>query len=78
MKGLGWFTAAVVALTTIAVAAQTTAPQPQSRASMSVDQVIATWKPTPKDVAQKMIAKYGQPQEITSNRLVWHNSGPWK
>jgi hypothetical protein len=25
-----------------------------------------------------MIEKYGQPQEITTNRLVWHNNGPWK
>jgi len=25
-----------------------------------------------------MIAKYGQPEEASSMRLVWHNNGPWK
>lgn len=25
-----------------------------------------------------MIAKYGQPQEVTANRLIWHDNGPWK
>ena len=24
-----------------------------------------------------MIGKYGQPQEVTANRLIWHNNGPW-
>ena len=45
---------------------------------MTADQAIAKWKPTPQDVAKKMLAKYGQPQEVTANRLVWHNNGPWK
>lgn len=45
---------------------------------MSADQVIAKWKSTPRDVAKTMIAKYGQPQEVTANRLIWHNDGPWK
>jgi hypothetical protein len=25
-----------------------------------------------------MIKKYGQPQEVTPNRLIWHDNGPWK
>jgi hypothetical protein len=25
-----------------------------------------------------MIKKYGQPQEVTSKRLVWHQNGPWR
>ena len=25
-----------------------------------------------------MIKKYGAPQEVTANRLIWHNNGPWK
>ena len=62
----------------VGAAAQSSAPQPKSAGSQSADQVIASWKPTPQDVAKKMIAKYGQPQEVTANRLVWHNNGPWK
>jgi hypothetical protein len=25
-----------------------------------------------------MIEKYGQPDEVTAMRLVWHDNGPWK
>lgn len=39
---------------------------------------IANWPQTSKMVAQEMIAKYGQPQGVTSEMLVWNNNGPWK
>jgi hypothetical protein len=57
------------------VAAQrtSTAPPPQS-----AEQAIASWKAKPREVAQQMIKKYGTPQEVTANRLIWHNNGPWK
>lgn len=42
------------------------------------EQVIASWKTAPKDAAQKMIEKYGEPAEVTNMRLVWHDNGPWK
>jgi hypothetical protein len=44
----------------------------------NVDRIISKWKKTPQEVARKMIAKYGQPQEASSMRLIWHNNGPWK
>jgi hypothetical protein len=69
------FGAGVVVL---GAAAQSAPPQAQSHGAATADKVIANWKPTPKEVAQKMITKYGQPQEVTANRLVWHNNGPWK
>ena len=65
-------------LVALGATAQSAPPQTQSQATASADKVIANWKPTPKDVAQKMIGKYGQPQEVTANRLIWHNNGPWK
>jgi hypothetical protein len=40
--------------------------------------LIAKWKPKPQEVARKLIEKYGQPQEVTANRLIWHKAGPWK
>jgi hypothetical protein len=45
---------------------------------MMASDVIGNWKPTPKKAAMKMIAKYGQPDEVTDMRIVWHNNGPWK
>jgi hypothetical protein len=44
----------------------------------SAKQVIQNWKKTPKEAAEKTIAKYGQPDEVTPQRLVWHNNGPWE
>lgn len=44
----------------------------------TVNEVISDWNDTPKDVAQKMIDKYGMPDEVTQNRLIWHNNNPWR
>jgi hypothetical protein len=79
-RSLGLAAATIVsaAIFTIAVTAQSSPPQRHEQESLSADRVIANWKATPKEVAQKMIAKYGQPQEVTANRLIWHDNGPWK
>lgn len=39
---------------------------------------VANWPSKPKEVADKMISKYGAPNEVTATMLVWHNNGPWK
>jgi len=43
-----------------------------------VEDVIANWKDQPKKIGKKLIEQYGQPDEITNERLVWHQNGPWK
>lgn len=43
-----------------------------------VDHITASWKAEPKALAQKIVAKYGMPQEASANRLIWMNNGPWK
>jgi hypothetical protein len=48
------------------------------QASLSAEEVIQNWKETPQKAAHAMIKKYGQPQEVTEERLVWHDNGPWK
>ena len=42
------------------------------------ESVIANWKTGPQQLARNLIAKYGPPQEVTPQRLVWHNNTPWK
>ncbi|MBA3271506.1 MAG: hypothetical protein H0T71_13450 [Acidobacteria bacterium] len=74
----GLFIAAPLMAVALAAAPQSAATQQKPHASMNAEQVIAAWKAVPQDVAKKMLAKYGQPQEVTANRLVWHNNGPWK
>ncbi|HWJ26129.1 MAG TPA: hypothetical protein VNS32_06275 [Flavisolibacter sp.] len=43
-----------------------------------VKQIISKWSAKPKEVANAMIAKYGNPNEATANLLIWYNNGPWK
>ncbi len=49
-----------------------------SQAALSAKKVIQDWKETPRRAAQQMIKKYGEPEEVTEDRLVWHDNGPWK
>jgi hypothetical protein len=46
--------------------------------TVTVEQMIASWKSKPQQVARTMIAKYGLPQEATPMRLIWHATGTWK
>ncbi len=39
--------------------------------------VIANWKSGPQAIARNLLAKYGPPQEVTPQRLVWNNNTPW-
>lgn len=50
----------------------------QSGSTMKAEQVIANWKSAPKAAAEKMLKKYGEPDEVTNMRLIWHDNGPWK
>ncbi|MHC8413270.1 DUF4142 domain-containing protein [Pseudomonas sp. Hz4] len=44
----------------------------------SVEKIVAGWPERPRLGANEMMAKYGPPQEATSERLVWHNAGAFK
>ncbi len=44
---------------------------------MSLDEVLASWPETPREVAMTTIEKYGQPDGVTESRLIWHDTGPW-
>jgi hypothetical protein len=69
---------AVMTFFGVAVAIGTAQQSPPAGSSPQAEQAIASWKDKPAEVARTMIKKYGQPQEVTSNRLVWHRNGPWK
>ena len=68
MKGLKFAFATLVALGAGLSAA----------ADNDAKDVIAGWPETPKMVAETTIAKYGQPDGVTSEKLIWMNKGPWK
>jgi hypothetical protein len=39
---------------------------------------VSGWPAKPREVANTIIDKYGPPNEITAEMLVWNNKGPWK
>jgi hypothetical protein len=45
---------------------------------VSLQQVTQNWNATARDAAKRMFEKYGAPQEVTANRLVWRDNRPWK
>lgn len=57
-----------------------TAPGTSARnpGSAAYEQLIRDWPEVPREVAQKMVQKYGPPHEATPSLLVWNNTGPWK
>jgi len=46
--------------------------------SDEVDRVIQHWQDNQKKTVHVMMDKYGQPDEVTQNRVIWHNRSPWK
>lgn len=53
----------------------TTAVQSPDWTMQSVQDLVQDWKETPKGVADEMLEKYGVPQGVTDNMLIWHDSG---
>jgi len=45
---------------------------------LTVSETIENWPQASREAAQLVIKKYGEPQEITEARLIWHRAGPWK
>lgn len=43
----------------------------------AVNKLLGAWPAGPRLAGEQMMAKYGAPQEATSERLVWHNAGPY-
>lgn len=54
------------------------AAAPASADRAMLDKTIAQWPERPRLGAQLMISQYGAPQEATSEKLVWHDQGPYK
>lgn len=44
----------------------------------TVDRIIAAWGARPRLGAVQILEKYGEPQEASGMKLVWHNAGPFK
>ncbi len=47
-------------------------------AMTTVDEFVASWPDTPREVAQTVMEQYGPPHEATPSRLIWFDNAPWK
>ncbi len=71
----------VLAIGTPAMADNTTkaAKKPATAKAMAdANKMLGTWPPGPQLAGQEMMAKYGAPQEVTSERMIWRDAGPYK
>lgn len=48
-----------------------------SREKQRVEHLIAGWDEKARLLAGRLLEKYGNPDEATAGRLIWHNSGEW-
>lgn len=44
----------------------------------SLDEILENWEDDPAEVARGVVDEYGEPDEVTPNRLIWYDNGPWK
>ena len=50
----------------------------QRQGQVSLQELTANWDESARAAAKRMFDKYGAPQEVTPNRLVWRDNRPWK
>lgn len=50
----------------------------QPTATMTGSEVIKSWPDDQRQTTQTMIDQYGEPDEVTADRLIWLNRGRWK
>jgi predicted outer membrane protein len=57
---------------------QNVASMSKEASKESLDEKIANWPARPKLAIQQMMGKYGPPNEVSSETVVWHDQGPFK
>jgi hypothetical protein len=43
-----------------------------------LDRAIASWPQAPRKTVEKLRAKYGEPDEIKADEVIWNDTGNWK
>lgn len=49
-----------------------------NQSKQTVEDVVTDWPRYSRKTAETLVEKYGTPDEVTSQRLIWHDNGPWK
>ncbi|WP_367872224.1 DUF4142 domain-containing protein [Luteolibacter sp. Populi] len=53
-------------------------PEGRAASAEGVEQIVASWPERPQLGARTLIAKYGSPDGVTEDMLVWKDQGPFK
>lgn len=78
VQGMAAVAALVVAMSAGSVSGQATPKMSGMKVSHAdAHAIIAKWAERPRLGAAQMMAKYGDPQEATSEMLIWRNQGPF-
>src|SRR5262249_37783757 len=62
----------------VSAGAPAAADQARTPSRDEVGQLLKSWPAGPQLAGQEMMAKYGPPQEVTPERLIWRSAGPFK
>jgi len=66
------------AATVVPAVAQRNRPAPMERMTEAgMRQMLASWPEHARMAAMDQMQKYGMPQGVTSDTLIWRNNGPW-
>lgn len=53
--------------------------QSPTQTTMNYNEIIENWQnDEAKDMAQKLVEKYGPPNDVSRDSLTWYNNGPWE
>jgi hypothetical protein len=67
----------LLALACVAVATSAGAGEAM-KGNADARQTIESWPTDAKKAAETTIQKYGEPDEVSAERLIWSGNGPWK
>ncbi len=76
---LTFATAALISATALAdPSSENLVSKKQSASNSNAAKQLSSWPAGPRLAGHEMIAKYGQPQEVTDHRMIWHDAGSFK
>jgi hypothetical protein len=78
MNAYRWANEAAAALVLAAAGCATVTPRTSEERRDFAEAVTANWAGYARTLAEDLMTKYGPPNQIDHDRLVWNNNGPWE
>lgn len=68
----------LTSVTAALITAAAFAGMPPGAGNGDAAQKLQSWSAGPRLAGYEMLEKYGEPQEVTDQRMIWHDAGPFK